>query len=133
MEIFKKAVKKRLKERSMNFGELAEKTNMSHEGLSRSIDNDTLKLATYKKVCSILELNVHEFIEDGYIKPSDEGIFARMLSDAQSEMMTVKIRAYKMEDMLRKAGFSVNFKLVSRYDAICGFRPFFWSVYPQIY
>lgn len=133
MEIFKKAVKKRLKERSMNFGELAEKVNMSHEGLSRSIDNDTLKLVTYKKVCNILDLNVHEYMEDGYVKPEEEGIFARMLNEVQSEMNKIKVRAYKMEDMLKQNGLSVNFSLVSKYFASCGLRFFFMPNYPQIY
>lgn len=125
MEIFKKAVKKRLKERSMNFGELAEKVNMSHEGLMRSIDNDTLKLVTYKKVCSILGLDIHEFMEDGYNKPDEEGIFSRMLTDVQSEMNKVKVRSYKMEDLLRQNGLSVNFRLVSKYFASCGRRFFY--------
>ena len=108
MRDFSDKLKTRLKERGMTQGELCDRIGMTAQGLRKSIEHNSLQVATVENISKVLEVNPGYFI-DIEIKPS--GMWQRLLDEANSEAQRWKMRAFELEEKMNVG----NFLGLSRY------------------
>lgn len=108
MKDFSNKLKTRLKERGMTQGELCEKIEMTPQGLNNMIKSDSIKVRTIEDICHVLDIDLSYFIE---VESKPNGIWKRLLDEANSEAQRWKMRAFELEE---KFGVG-NFHKLSRY------------------
>lgn len=117
MNDFKEKLNAALKERGITQRELVHAIGMTPGGFISSLNNNSIKMATFEKICEYLELPYSYFYEHDELPPSakDESnisVMQNVIDDLLKEIKNLKIKVYTRENQLRQN--NVNFHSVSK-------------------
>ena len=111
MDNFKEKLKTALREKGISQKELANAIGMSEGGFIASVENNSIKMSTFEKICQHLDKPYSYFYEsEPQIK--DESIMSVMIDELMDEIKALRMKIISRENILKKN--NINFHDVSK-------------------